>query len=90
MMFFPLRGKKTRPEPRFGSGRTNQCPWFHLNSPLDAGHFVPGNGGDRRSISAPLLKGAFPPRPVKARTNRLFSGPGAWKLLFPVNAVSTF
>ena len=35
-------GDKKRPEPiKVGSGRTNHCPWFHLNSPLDAGHFVP-------------------------------------------------
>ena len=54
-----LRSKK-RPEPILvGSGRTKSCPWFHLNSPLEAGHFVPGNGGVRRSISAPRLQGAI-------------------------------
>ena len=51
---------KKRPEPIFGSGRTKSCPWFHLNSPLEAGHFIPGNGGVRRSISAPQLQGAIP------------------------------
>ena len=34
------------------------------------------NGATRRSISAPLLKGAFSPFPTEARTNRLFSEPG--------------
>ena len=36
--------QQKRPEPiSVGSGRTKHCPWFHLNSPLEAGHFVPGN-----------------------------------------------
>lgn len=46
------------PEPVFGSGRTKHCPWFHLNSPLEAGHFIPDNGGDRRGISTARLKSA--------------------------------
>ena len=50
--------QQKRPEPVFGSGRTKHCPWFHLNSPLEAGHFIPDNGGDRRSISAARLKSA--------------------------------
>ena len=54
---------KKRPEPNIGSGRTKSCPWFHLNSPLEAGHFIPGNGGVRRSISAPQLQGAIPRSP---------------------------
>jgi len=53
--------QQKRPEPVFGSGRTKHCPWFHLNSPLEAGHFIPDNGGDRRGISAARLKSAaFP------------------------------
>jgi hypothetical protein len=50
--------QQKRPEPVFGSGRTKHCPWFHLNSPLEAGHFIPDNGGDRRGISAARLKSA--------------------------------
>ena len=44
--------------------RANQNdPWFHLNSCLAGTRFIPGNGGDRRSISAPRLQGAFSPPP---------------------------
>ena len=51
--------QQKRPEPiSVGSGRTKHCPWFHLNSPLEAGHFIPDNGGDRRGISAARLKSA--------------------------------
>lgn len=51
---------KKRPEPLSGSGRVTHNPWFHLNSPLEAGHFVPDNGEARRSISAAQLQSAIP------------------------------
>ena len=51
---------KKRPEPLSGSGRVTHNPWFHLNSPLEAGHFVPDNGEVRRSISAAQLQSAIP------------------------------
>ena len=51
---------KKRPEPVSGSGRVTHNPWFHLNSPLEAGHFVPDNGEARRSISAAQLQSAIP------------------------------
>ena len=38
-----------------------KSPWFHLNFPM--GDTLPGNGGDRRGISAPRLQGAFSPFP---------------------------
>ena len=75
-MLFGSKRKKTPCSQRNWLRANKDCPRFHLNSHPADGHFIPGNGGVRRQISVPRLKGAFSSAPARTRTDRPLSGAG--------------